>query len=188
YKYDMDNGIVRQLNESGAEFFVNAGEIKQKGIEASIWAYLLPSNYSGFIHGLNLQSAVSYNHYRFGNYQVRDNNFSGNHVTAVPDWVWINTLSFTFPQQFGLNISHNYTSKIPLNDGNTVFSDQFHLVQLKGTWEANIFSSLDIQLFAGVDNVLNEKYSLGNDINAFGNRYFNPAADRNYYLGVRLVF
>src|SRR5690606_22036362 len=168
YKYDMDNGIVRQLNESGAEFFVNAGEIKQKGIEASIWAYLLPSNYSGFIHGLNLQSAVSYNHYRFGNYQVRDNNFSGNHVTAVPDCVWITTLSCAFPQLFGLNIAHNFTVNILFYDGITVISDQFLLVQLKVTWEAIIFPSLDIQLFAGVDNVLNEKHSLGNDINAFG--------------------
>ncbi len=188
YHYTMDNGIVRQLRESGAEFFVNAGEIKQKGIETSIWVNLLPSISEGFIQSLSLQSAVSYNHYRFGDYQVNGNDYSQNKVTAVPDWVWTNTLSFTFPKQMGLNISHNYTSKMPLNDANTVYSNSFHLLQLKGTWERNMSSSLNVQFFAGVDNLLYEEYSLGNDINAFGNRYFNPAPSRNYYAGAKVLF
>ena len=39
----------------------------------------------------------------------------------------------------------------------------------------------------GVDNLLDETYSLGNDINAMGNRYFNPAAPRNYYAGMKFM-
>lgn len=188
YHYTMDDGIIRQLRDNGAEFFVNAGEIKQQGLEASIWANLIPFNNDGLIQTLSFHSAVAYNHYRFGHYQVNNNDYTGNKVTAVPDWVWTNTLSFTFPRQLGLNISHNYTAKMPLNDGNSVFSDKFHLLQLKGTWDWRLSSSLQLQLFLGVDNVLNEQYSLGNDINAFGQRYFNPAATRNYYAGVKLQF
>ncbi|MNL84296.1 hypothetical protein D3C87_2122250 [compost metagenome] len=41
-----------------------------------------------------------------------------------------------------------------------------------------------IEVFAGADNILNEKYSLGNDLNAFGARYFNAAAKRNFYAGL----
>jgi iron complex outermembrane receptor protein len=41
------------------------------------------------------------------------------------------------------------------------------------------------QLYAGVDNLLNQTYSLGNDINGFGGRYFNVAAGRNYFAGVK---
>ena len=188
YNYKMNNGIVRQINENGADFYVNAGEINQQGIEASVWAYILKPNANRFIRKLNLQSAVTYNNYRFGKYQVKDNDFSQNKVTAVPDWVMSNTLTFTFPKKLGLNISHNYTSAMPLNDANTVFSEEFHLVQLKGTWNWSISSSLEIQFFAGIDNLMNEKYSLGNDINAFGNRYFNPAASRNFYGGVKIDF
>lgn len=188
YNYNMDNGIVRHLRDNGAEFYVNAGEIKQKGIEASIWAYLLPLQPDRFIQTLSLQSAASYNHYRFGNYQANDNDFSRNKVTAVPDWVWTNSLFITFPKQIGLNISHNFTSAMPLDDANSLFSDKFHLVQLKGTWNWKINQSQQIQFFAGVDNLLNEKYSLGNDINAFGNRFFNPAPTRNYYGGTRISF
>jgi iron complex outermembrane receptor protein len=48
------------------------------------------------------------------------------------------------------------------------------------------FSKMQLKLFAGADNLLNELYSLGNDINAFGSRYFNPAPARNYYAGVSI--
>lgn len=187
YNYRMGNGIVRQLRENGAEYYVNAGEVKQKGIEASIWTYILTPRRERFMQTLSLHSSVSYNHYRFGNYAVDDDDFSGNDVTAVPDWVWTNTLLMNFSKQFGLNISHNYTSAMPLNDANTVYAEEFHLVQAKGTWTWSLKNSYQLQFFAGVDNLLNERYSLGNDINAFGNRFFNSAPTRNYYGGVKVT-
>ncbi len=188
YTYNMENGIVRQLNENGAEFFVNAGEINQKGIEASVWAYILTPNSKRFIRKLNLNSAFSYNHYRFGDYRVKENDYSKNNETAVPDYVWSNTLTITFPKQISLNISHNYTSTMPLNDANTAFSEKFHLIQVKASWKWEPSKAFQLEFFAGVDNLLDENYSLGNDINAFGNRYFNPAAGRNYYGGVKIGF
>ena len=54
-----------------------------------------------------------------------------------------------------------------------------------GFWKVHFDRNFKIQIFAGIDNVLNEKFSLGNDINAFGNRYFNPAPERNYYAGLK---
>jgi len=51
-----------------------------------------------------------------------------------------------------------------------------------------ILNKHSINVFAGADNLLNEVYSLGNDINALGSRYFNPAPERNYYAGARFKF
>lgn len=186
YNYTMDNGIVRQLNENGNEYYVNAGEIKQNGIETSIWAYLINETENRIIKSLRLKTALTYNHYRFGDYKVKGDDFSDNNVTAVPDWVINNTLFIKFPQNLNLNISHNYTSEIPLNDANTVYSKAYHLIQMKGIWRWNITNATQIEFFAGVDNLLNEDYSLGNDINAYGQRYFNPAAKRNYFGGMKL--
>jgi iron complex outermembrane receptor protein len=47
-------------------------------------------------------------------------------------------------------------------------------------------SSLDV--YAGVDNLFNENYSLGSDLNALGGRFFNPAATRNFYAGLSFRF
>jgi iron complex outermembrane recepter protein len=188
YNYNISNGIIRQLRENGAEYYVNAGEIKQKGLEIFVSAYLLPFRDDRFIRTLSLQSALTYNNYRFGRYSVNNENFSDNKVTSVPDYVWSSSLIITFHKQTGLNISHNYTSSMPLNDANTALSDKFHLVQLKGNWNIKVSRSAQLQFFAGVDNLLNERYSLGNDINAFGNRFFNPAPPRNYYGGLKVLF
>lgn len=186
YNYKMDNGIVRQLNKNGNEYYVNAGEIKQNGLEASIWANLINETENKFIKNLKLKAALTYNHYRFGTYKVKDNDFSDNKVTSVPDWVVNNTLLIKFPENLNLNISHRYTSDIPLNDANTVYSKAYHLIQMKGIWKWKITEKTQIDFFAGIDNLLNEDYSLGNDINAYGQRYFNPAAKRNYFGGLKL--
>ena len=47
---------------------------------------------------------------------------------------------------------------------------------------------LNRRLVHGVDNLLNKKYSLGNDLNAFGNRFFNASAERNYFAGLGVKF
>ena len=47
---------------------------------------------------------------------------------------------------------------------------------------------IGLEVFGGVDNLTDEKYSLGNDLNAFGGRYFQPAPDRNYYGGINISY
>jgi len=36
--------------------------------------------------------------------------------------------------------------------------------------------------------LLNQYYSLGNDLNAVGKRYYNPAPGKNYFGGAELMF
>ncbi len=188
YRYNMENGIVRQLNEEGNEFFVNAGKIDQKGLEASILTELISPQPERFIQQLILSSNLTYQHYKFEDYQVDDKDFSGNKVTSIPEWMWVNMLALKFNKGFELNVFHNFTDEIPLNDANSVFADKYHLVQAKASWSTGFLNKYKVQFFIGADNVLNQKYSLGNDINALGNRYFNAAAPRNFYGGVKVGF
>jgi iron complex outermembrane receptor protein len=187
YNYQMDNGIIRQLNKDGAEFFVNAGKIDQKGVEANILTQLIANENSEFLKGLIFSSNLTYQDYKFKEYKIGENDFSRNKVTSVPNWIWVNTLSFRFNKEFDFNILHNFTSSIPLNDANTVTADKYHVLQAKVSWLTPISPRYKLQLFVGADNLLNEKYSLGNDINAMGNRYFNAAPTRNFYGGVKVI-
>ncbi len=188
YRYKMEDGIVRQLNEEGNEFFVNAGKIDQKGLEASVLTELISPQPERFIQQLILSSNLTYQHYKFEDYQVDDKDFSGNNVTSIPEWMWVNMLALKFNKGFELNVFHNFTDEIPLNDANSVFADKYHLVQAKASWVTGFLNKYRVQFFIGADNVLNQKYSLGNDINALGNRYFNAAAPRNFYAGVKVGF
>ncbi|MGX1642220.1 TonB-dependent receptor [Sphingobacterium sp. NPDC055431] len=187
YNYQMKNGIIRQLNDAGNEFFQNAGRIDQKGIEAQVLTQLIANDHSAFLNGLILSSNLTYQDYKFKEYVIGENNFNGNKVTSVPNWIWANTLSFNFIKDIDLNILHNFTSSIPLNDANTVSASKYHVLQAKISWLTPISSRYKLQVFTGADNILNEKYSLGNDINAMGNRYFNAAPTRNFYAGVKVI-
>jgi iron complex outermembrane receptor protein len=43
-----------------------------------------------------------------------------------------------------------------------------------------------LDLYASGDNLLNRIYSLGYDLNAIANRYYNAAPTRNFIGGVRV--
>ncbi|WP_293885684.1 TonB-dependent receptor [Sphingobacterium sp. UBA1498] len=188
YTYQMDNAIIRQLRENGAEYFQNAGKIDQKGLEASILLYLITPQVSGVVRSLQFASNFSFNDYSFRTYQVGDKNYQGNKLPAVPKTVWVNSLNILFPNQFRFDLLSNLTAAMPLDDANSVYAKRYHLLQGKLSWTKSVGSRYQIRLFGGADNLLNEKYSLGNDINAFGGRYFNPAPLRNYYGGMSFNF
>lgn len=186
YRYAMDDGIVRQLNTLGEDYYVNAGNMLQKGMELGVWANVLAAGAQGFLRQLSLHSAAAYQHYRFGKYQIGDKDYSGNKITAVPQCTWSNSVQLRLAGDLYWNILHQYVDKMPLDDGNTVFAEKHHLLQMKVGMALLRYKSTTFHVFVGGDNLLNEQYSLGNDINAFGGRYFNPAAKRNFYTGLRV--
>jgi iron complex outermembrane receptor protein len=59
------------------------------------------------------------------------------------------------------------------------------LLQARFGWKHS-FKKLSLEIFAAGDNLLDNLYSLGNDLNAPGNRYYNPAAARNASAGIIL--
>jgi len=66
--------------------------------------------------------------------------------------------------------------------------DAYHLVQTKIGYEKTIADNFVVDMFVGIDNVLNVDYSLGNDLNAFGERYYQPAPPRNWFGGVKMNY
>jgi iron complex outermembrane receptor protein len=186
FRYKMKDAIVRQIRDNGAEFFTNAGGVNQLGMEAAVSASLIQSRNSGFIRQAQLSSNLTLSKFRFGEYLSGNTDFSGNKLTGVPSTVIVSSLYTDLPRHFGLFLQHNFTSSIPLNDGNTVKAKAYHLAQVKATWHKAVSAKMNFQLFMVIDNLLNEKYSLGNDINAFGGRFFNAAPTRNYSFGLSL--
>jgi len=187
FRFDLQNAIVRRTNAAGAEYFVNAGGTEQKGVEAFAEAFLLNRD-NGWLHQLRLWSSATFFNFKFTDYKVNTADYSGNKLTGVPSQTILAGTDFIFAKGLYWNTTFNYTSSLPLNDMNDMFADDYRLLQSRIgiKWKSRSHFSMDI--FAGIDNAANQLYSLGNDINAFGRRYFNPAADRNYYGGVRLIF
>lgn len=183
FSYNLKDAIVRRLNQNDTEYFINAGGTKQTGIELEAAIWILQNNTS-WLKGLQWRSNFTYSHFRFNDFINGNSNYSGNKLTGVPEKVWLNSLEFQFSHELFLFAQHNYTSTIPLNDANTVFANQYHLVELKAGTRKIRVKTAKLGVFIGVNNLFDQKYSLGNDLNAANGRYFNPAAGRNFYAGI----
>ena len=186
FYYSLSQAIVRRVNTNDTEYFINAGGTKQLGIETALSAWLIKPVNRGFLRSLQLRNAVTISNFKFKDYQAGAINYDGNALTGVPKNTIVSSVSFDLPKGFYGFAQHNYTSSIPLNDGNTVYANKYHLVQARLGWK-DLFKT-GLELYAGADNLLNEKYSLGNDLNAANNRYFNPAATRSFYGGLTYRF
>lgn len=188
FYFQLKSAIVRRLNESNTEYFVNAGGTEQWGTESSASFWLLSLKPAGLLRGLKLNTAYTWSRFRFQNYINDAGDFSGMALTGVPKNAIVSSADLYLPKGFYLFVQHNYTDQIPLNDANTVYAKAYHLVQAKAGIRNLKLQRARFGLFAGADNLLNEKYSLGNDLNAFGGRYFNAAASRNFYAGLEMKF
>jgi iron complex outermembrane receptor protein len=188
FYYRIKNSIVRRLHPDETEYYINAGGTNQTGFELAFTDWLIRQNHIQFIRGLQLNTAYTLSSYFFRDYADATTNYSGNPLTGVPRHVIVSSLQVKLPQQLYAFIQHNYTASIPLNDAHNVFAPQYHLLQAKAAWMHQINSTIKLEIYAGADNVLNARYSLGNDLNAVGSRYFNPSPLRNYFAGFNLMF
>jgi len=185
FQYRLENAIVRRVNADDTEYYLNAGGTRQTGIETQASYWLIEPGSKGLLSGLQIQNSFTLSKYFFRDYVNRTNNYSGNRLTGTPRSVLISGLDFRFQKNFYLFAQHNYTSKIPLNDANSLFSKDFNLIHLKAGWRSSKPGKPVLDFYAGIDNLLNETYSLGNDLNAFGGRYFNAAPLRNFFGGIK---
>ncbi|MFC3559775.1 TonB-dependent receptor [Pedobacter jamesrossensis] len=183
FNYQLKDAIVRRLNTNDTEYFINAGGTNQKGIEIEA-AITIIKNDSGFLNELRFRNSYTFSHYRFKDFISGNANYSGNKLTGVPESVLVSSLEFNFKSGFYFFGQHNYTSPISLNDLNTVFANKYNLVEAKAGIRNLKIGNSRFDFFAGINNLFNENYSLGNDLNAANNRYFNAAVTRNFYAGL----
>lgn len=188
YYYRLNNAIVRRLNANETEHYINAGGTNQLGTEASLYYWIIRPGKYGFIRGLQFNESFTYSHFRFRDYIVTNANYSGNRLTGVPKNVFVSSVQIRFPESLALFVQHTFTAKIPLNDASTVYAPKYNLLQARVSYQPTIGRKTHFEIFAAADNLLNEKYSLGNDLNAVGNRYYNAAPLRNYSVGMNFMY
>jgi iron complex outermembrane receptor protein len=184
YYLKLNETITTFANPNGVVLFQNAGATDQKGIEASV-DYAVFRNADGFVRDFLLGTAYTGQFFTFTDYKKRGQDFSGNDLTGVPAHNLVSRLDLRTRPGIYLNFTHQFTEEIPLNDANTVYQDPYSLVNLRIGWLKSL-GDWELEIFAGLDNLLDASYSLGNDLNAFAGRFYQPAPTRNGYGGVKI--
>jgi iron complex outermembrane receptor protein len=183
YNFQLDETIVVRRTDDGADYFVNAGSTSQKGLEVVLsWDSFKGDN---FFTSLVPWIRYTYNRYQFSDYIQGVTDYSGNDLTGVSPNIVVAGLDLNTKVGVYGNLTYTYTDRIPLDDANSSYADAYQLLGFRAGYRHVFNRILVFDLFGGFDNLFDEKYSLGNDLNAVGGRYFNAAARRNFYVGIR---
>ena len=185
FYFQLKETIVTRTNEDGVVLFANTGATNQKGLEVKVNGNLW-ENEASVLAAADVQVAYTGYHFRYVDYKKEENDYSGNKLTGVAPNTISGVLDLNFRRQFYTHFTWLWSDKTPLTDDNEVMSDAFHNVGVRAGWSKAFERRWIMELFAGAENVLNQEFSLGNDLNAFGGRFYQPSPGRNYYGGLKV--
>ena len=184
FYFSLQNTIVQRRDAGGGDFFINAGKTSQTGIETSLsYPFLKTASFSG-------QSTAWISHtwhqFRYKEFRQLNQDYSGKRLPGIAPHTLAAGLDMHLKSGFIGGLGYYFSDRIALNDGNTDYAPAYHLLHARLGYEKVAGDKWQFRLTAGVENLLDRKYSLGNDINAFGGRYYNVAPGRNFYLTLRI--
>ncbi|WP_234734028.1 TonB-dependent receptor [Tellurirhabdus bombi] len=187
YRFQLRQSITRRTIENGAEYFVNAGRVDQYGLETQLaYDFVLPEQNNWF-RLARLWNNVTLANYHFRDYQQGSADVSGNRVTGVPPVVAVSGFDLETRPGFYAHLTHQFIDRFPLNDANTINSSVARLLNTTVGFRKMIARRWTLDAFVSGDNLLDETYVTGYDLNAFGGRYYNASPRRNFTGGVRVA-
>ena len=189
--YQMDITDLLVAERVGQDQFIgrNAGSTRHRGAEAALQYSLRP------LEGFLISPFISYtlNDHYFREFSDADGDYSGNPLTGVPKHRVFAGLKLQLNAGWYGNISYQYVDAISLRDENTLYSQPYQLVNTQLGYRSRLWENLLLGVELGLNNLLDARYASSVLINAnsFGGsepRYYYPGNDRNYYLGLNLVY
>ena len=195
FDFELRQTVVSSTTDQGIVVFRNTGSTHQRGLEAALSGWLwraaepapaVVDKVPAVEHGLRAWASYAYNDFRFGSYPSGSADLRGNRLTGTTPHTLSAGLDFSERLGFYLNPNLSHQARVTLNDANTEEAAGYWVFGARGGWRRTLAGHLETNVYAGLDNATDRNYSLGNDLNAFGGRYFQPAAGRNWYGGVLL--
>lgn len=185
FNYKLTNTIVVRKDPVNGDYYVNAGKTEQIGNEIQM-SYRFKSKLSSFLDNGRFEFALTQYNFHYSQFKQGATDFSGKKLPGIsPLSVSLNS-DLVFKHGLSFNVSYFKSGSIQLNDANSFSAPSYDLVSFKINYQVLKNSHFIIQILAGIDNLMDTKFSLGNDINAAGDRYFNVAAGRSYYGGLKI--
>lgn len=175
YRMRIDDALIQVgTNEAGREFYGNVGENLHQGVEVSAsWRPVSA-----------VQAQLSYTGNRLA---YTNDDLDGNRLPGVPDHRIYVTARGTWSglwSRLGVEAASGYY----VDDQNTetARTDGYAVVDLTLGHEGIAIGGARVQPFVSVENLFDERYVGSVVVNAFGGRYYEPAAGRALHAGVNV--
>jgi iron complex outermembrane recepter protein len=185
FVFHIRNAIVSRIDTNGVTYSVNAGGTDQHGLETFI-SYQLANNAANFFSNIRLWISHTWHDFHYSSFTQDTSNFTGHRLPGVPPQTIVAGIDLLLRPGLYMNVTYTYADHIALNDANTAYAGSYNLLGGRIGYRKFVAKKMKVDIFAGVDNLFNTRYSLGNDINAAAGRYYNAAPGVNYFAGLSL--
>ena len=199
FKMDMKGELIAQSVQQGITIYNNSGRTSHNGIELALSYMAVKEEDGKAISLFRPYAAVTYSHFRFDDYKILDAQnqvkavYDGNELTGVAPWVV--SAGLTMETRMGIYFYGNYffNDRLPLNDANTDYNPSYQVLNGKIGFKKSLSKRFELNLYAGLDNITNSRYSSMTALNAvaYGGEspaYFGPSPARNGYGGLNIKY
>jgi len=162
----------------GRTFFQNAGRSARTGVELGFQL--------GPLSGWTLSTNYTHSNFFFREFQTTTGIFNGNRIPGIPIRSAYGEIAYSHTSGFYSAWEARHTGPLFADNANTervapatVCNLRFGIVRRFGRWE--------ISPFVGLLNVFGTRTNANVRINAFANRFYEPAAGFNYYSGLSIT-
>ena len=199
FKMDMKGELIGQSVQQGITIYNNAGKTTHDGAELALSWQILKAEDNQAIASLRPFVALTYSDFKFKDYQILNAKnevtatYNGNALTGISPWVISAGLDMETRSGLYGYLNYYYNAKMPLNDKNSDYNAAYQVVNAKVGYKKRLNKAFELNVYGGIDNLLNEVYSSILSLNAVGYggaqpAYFNPSPKRNGYGGLALKY
>ena len=192
YRIELSNLLVTKRISEDIFTGINAGRTRHLGLEFQFIAnWLQRETFPGKIQSV---LGYTYGHHLFVDFTDDGNSYNGKQLPGIPR----QTLQFIGSWQpfknWNIEVHASFNDRQFLNDSNTSSLGSYALLNMKINHHFNFPSkNIDMQLYAGANNLTNVRYASMVVVNALstGNtepRSYYPGMPRHVYLGMTLRF
>ena len=178
FESKVENEIVPYEieDEPGRSYFKNAGITERRGLEFS-----LSTNPYKRLEFQYTHTRAEYKFIRFGH---GEDILNGNFLPAIPRYFGKFNILYSLTSNLNVDAEIYYSGKVYFDDHNTAEGNGYLLTNLKIENVFNIFER-GTTLFIYIGNVFDTDYNSNIRINAYNDRYYEPAPSRYYSVGLK---
>ena len=162
--------------QPGRTFFTNAGSSDRYGLELS--------NIRRFYDQFEFSTTYTYSDFKFNHFKdVNGIKHDGKRIPGIPKNLLNFNLSWSNDSGSYANLETTFTGEFYADNSNQNKVDSYAVSNLR-LGKNFTHNDLNIGFYFGINNIFNEQYNSNIRINAYGNRYFEPAPKQNIFFGI----
>jgi iron complex outermembrane recepter protein len=178
FKINTNDELVVSANAFGRSVYSNANKTQRNGVELSIDSEF-SNNLSTYFSYSLLNAKFDSDYVGFSGLIASGNKIPGTYRSqAYGELAWKYE-----PMGFKTALEGIHNSKVYVNDTNSEFAQSYTIFNIRAGFEQNL-AQWNLKEFVRLENMFDRDYIGAVRINDSNARYYEPAAGRNYLVGL----